>query len=206
MRGHRAWLTATCCAGAIAALIALRPAPDTPPAPTEMAADVRPKPSAWHSGLGGADAQPTLGQPWQLSTDARQGGGSTARLVHEEDATGSGFLRVEGTVAASAAYPWSGAIWMLGKTPMQPVDARARGEILLRLRGDGRRLMLLLLSGEPGSLPQMRWLQTTGDWQTERLALAEFAGADLGRLRAVVLAASLPQGDFRFDLASLSIQ
>lgn len=201
----RTLITALGCLLAIATLVALRPVPDRAPAPTVSAAPSEQPVPVWRSAFAEADSRPSIGQPWQASTDKRQGGGSEARLLHDEDSTGSDFLRVEGSLAPGAAYPCSGAIWMLGETPMQPVDARARGEIVLRLRGDGRRLMLMLLSGEPGSLPQMRWLQTTGDWQTERVALAQFASADLGRLRAVVLAASLPHGDFSFDLASLSI-
>jgi hypothetical protein len=202
----RTLITAVGCLLAVAALIAIRPVPDRAPAPTVSATPSEHAVPAWHSAFAEADSRPSIGQPWQASTDKRQGGGSEARLLHHEDSTGSGFLRVEGSVMPGAAYPWSGAIWMLGETPMQPVDARTRGEIVLRVRGDGRRLMLMLLSGEPGGLPQMRWLDTTGDWQTERLTLAGFPGAELGRLRAVVLAASLPHGDFHFDLASLSIQ
>lgn len=203
---HRTLLAALGSLLAIAGLIALRPSTDTAPVRDTRPSATEQAASPWDSGIGSADARPTLGMPWQLSTDARQGGGSEAQLLREAEASGTRFLRVEGRVMPGAAYPWSGAIWMLGETPMQPVDAQARGEIELRVRGDGRRLMLMLLSGEPGGLPQMRWLDTTGDWQTVRLALAGFPGAELGRLRAVVLAASLPHGDFHFDLASLSIQ
>ncbi|MCK7593550.1 CIA30 family protein [Pseudomarimonas salicorniae] len=200
--GHRALITAAVCAAALAGLILMRPGSR---ADETVAAPPAGETYAWRSHFAEHGLQPPLGQPWQASTDARIGGSSAASLKHATEGE-EGALIVRGEVGSTAMYPWSGAIWLLGEEPMAAVDARAHREVVIRLRGDGRQLMVMLLSGEPGAPPQMRPVPTGPDWQTRRLALADFAGADPGRLRAVAVAASLPAGPFRFELESLSVQ
>lgn len=212
-------LAAVCLVGALGLLL-LRPdkaATSAPHAPQAVATGAAqpaghpplavPSTRPWRrSAFTGGTLLGSAGQPWQASTDARQGGSSTAALAGLEDSSSDGFLRVSGELAAGAAYPWAGAIWMLGATPMQPIDASGMDELVLRVRGDRRGLMLILLSGEPGAGPSMQPLSSENAWQTHRFALSSFTGADLRRLRAVLVAASLPEGEFRFDLDGLVLQ
>jgi hypothetical protein len=206
------WIAILCLLG-LAALLWIGPrrelSPD-PAAPQAASAgivkDSEPAVSAWLSDFADGSLRPGQGQPWQVSTDARRGGSSSATLAGLVEPDSDGFLRVQGEVAIGAAYPWSGAIWMPGESPMAAVDASSHRTLRLRLRGDGRPLMLMLLSGDAGSLPQMRRLETSTAWQEHRLPLTDFHGADLGRLRAVVVAASLPSGPYQFDIDALDIQ
>lgn len=213
-------IAAACLLGVLLLLV-LRPGKEPAGEPQPQGARLSDAPSADHpthgvpapaqakplrSEFSGGELTGSTGQPWQPSTDARQGGSSSAGLVGLVETGSDGLLRVEGRVAGGVAYPWSGAIWMFGDAPMQAIDASELETLTLRFRGDGRPLMLMLLSGEPGALPSMQSLTAEAEWQTRQFELAAFAGADLRRLRAVVVAASLPEGEFRFDLDGLVLE
>ena len=176
---------------------------DRSPTPTKMTgATIAPKLAAltsrFEDGLTASNDQ-----AWMISTDSFMGGTSTASLAVAE-AEGA-FIRVSGVLARGAAYPWAGAMLALDETPMSAVDASALSTLSFRLKGDGRTLSVMLLSGEPGATPSMLQIQSATSWQNYRFPLADFAGADPARLRAVVIAASLPVGDFAFELDDFEI-
>lgn len=145
---------------------------------------------------------------WQPTSDTRMGGSSSVEL---SVLTASGDeprrLRSHGSVVAGTAYPWSGAIRMLGATPMAATDASALGTLTLRLRGDPRELLVMVFSGAEGNgMPAMQRVLVDRDWRTHTLKLADFPGVDAARLRAVAVTASLPAGEFAFEIAEFRLQ
>ncbi len=173
------------------------PAPANPTGAT-LAPKLPPLTSRFEDGLTASNDQ-----VWMISTDSFMGGTSTASLAAAE-AEGA-FMQVSGVLARGAAYPWAGAMLALDETPMSAVDASALTTLSFRLKGDGRTLAVMLLSGEQGGTPNMLQIQSTTNWQDYRFALSDFAGADIARLRAVVIAASLPVGEFAFALDDFEI-
>jgi len=141
----------------------------------------------------------TQGQHWAPSTDTFMGGKSTSILTLESEGNAR-FMRATGAVAIGTAYPWAGAAMLPGDPPMSASNARRLTELSFRLRGDGRELLVMLLSGENSQAPAMQRITSTPGWQTHRFKLADFQGADLSRLRAIAITASLPAGEFAFDL------
>jgi hypothetical protein len=145
---------------------------------------------------------------WQPTSDVRMGGSSTVELAVV--AAGDGErprLRAAGSVVAGTAYPWSGAIRMLGATPMAATDASRLTSLTLRLRGDPRELLVMVFSGAEGNgMPAMQRVLVDRDWRSHTLKLADFPGVDAARLRAVAVTASLPAGEFAFEIAEFRLQ
>src|SRR5690606_9654597 len=91
------------------------------------------------------DDGPPFGR-WVETLDTIQGGSSSATIARiEGGAEGStGALRVHGTVAAGAPYPWAGALFAPGDSAMSPVDLSAVEGFSLRTRGDGKTYRVML--------------------------------------------------------------
>ncbi len=149
---------------------------------------------------------------WMPTSDTMAGGASEARLeALAGGARGSGgALAVRGKLVAGARDPWAGAFFNPGTQMMQAVDARPGAELVLWLRGDGRPVQVLLFSGAQGAAPAARTLPTTPGWVEHRLALEDFPGADLARVRAVAVTATLAPGEtsapVSFDLDEAEIR
>ncbi|MGQ0798513.1 MAG: CIA30 family protein [Pseudomarimonas sp.] len=175
-------------------------------APVAKAADkAGPQLAKVDSPFDGKTMETSQGQLWAPSLDSIIGGKSSAVLALQDEGNTS-FMQVGGTVAIGAPYPWAGAALLVGKPPMSPTDASRLTELSFRLRGDGRKLLVMLLTGNNSQAPAMRRVTSTKEWQTHRLALADFQGADLTRLRAVAITASLPAGEFAFDLDDFELR
>lgn len=154
-----------------------------------------------------ADAFPDAG--WLASTDGLIGGSSTVSLRRVSAGAGgsAGALRLSGQIVADGGWPWAGAIYSPSGKKMQPVDARSATELRFRARGDGREYSVLLLSGaEARAAPATLRLRIGPQWTELRLPLADFAGADLARLRAVGIAAGAPSGRFELDIDDVEIR
>ncbi len=141
------------------------------------------------------------GRYWMATTDSVMGGASTAALT-----PAVGTLQVAGVIASGATYPWSGAALIIGDPPMSASNASNLGTLSFRLRGDGRELLVMLLSGEQMGTPSMQRIPSSSEWQTHQLPLSTFQGADLTRLRAISFAASLPSGEFAFELDDVELR
>jgi hypothetical protein len=88
---------------------------------------------------------------------------------------------------------------------MQALDGSGLRELSFQIRGDGRPVAVLLFTGAQGSRPQVRMVDTGSEWQAVRLPLAEFAGADLARLRAIAITTEV-EGEFVFELDQVEIR
>ena len=176
------------------------------PAPSAVSnVQASPALAAIDSPFSGKALRTTQGQHWAPSIDAFVGGKSTAVLTLESEGDTS-FMRATGAVATGTVYPWAGAALLPGDPPMSAVDASQLTELSFRLRGDGRELLLMLLTGENNQAPAMQRFSSTRDWQTHRFKLADFQGADATRLRAIAITASLPAGEFAFELDDFELQ
>lgn len=179
------------------------------PVPLEFAAATAATlPQGILSGFDGDGLDAAHGIGWVPTSDRMAGGGSDATLARIADgADGSaGALRVSGRIALKAAQPWAGAMYVPAAEMMQPVDARGLSELVFRARGDGRQYAVLVFSGESVGLPAVQSITPGPDWDEVRLALADFAGADLATLRAVAITAGAPEGAFSLDLDAVEIR
>lgn len=146
---------------------------------------------------------------WQPTSDQMMGGHSRVQLTRIGDgaAQSPGALRISGNIAGGSPWPWAGAMFAPGATPMAPVDASALGELQLYARGDGRVYTVMLFSGgNERGMPAMLRIQPTAQWSQLHLRLADFPGTDLAHLRAIAITAAAPPGDFQLDIDDVQIR
>ncbi len=146
---------------------------------------------------------------WLASTDQLIGGSSIVSLRRVSAGAGgsAGALRLSGQIIAEGGWPWAGAIYSPSGKKMQPVDARSATELRFQARGDGREYSVMLLSGaDARAAPATVQRRIGPQWTELRLPLADFAGADLARLRAVGIAAGAPAGRFELDIDEVEIR
>lgn len=146
---------------------------------------------------------------WAPTTDQMAGGASTvAHARIEGGANGSaGALSVAGEIKTGFAFPWSGVIFFPAAQAMQPADLSSRGELVFRVRGDGRRYNALLFSGaSPTAMPAMQGFEAGSEWAEVRLPLSGFAGADLSQVRGIAWTAGQPEGTFAFALDDVELR
>ena len=129
-----------------------------------------------------------------------------AHLALDEHERAAGALRVSGRVHVGGSAVWAGAFFNPGEAMFQARDARARTALVLQARGDGRPLAVMLFSGAEGAAPAVVTVTPGAQWGELRLPLADFPGADLGRLRAIAFTAQAPAGEFHFDLDQVEIR
>lgn len=149
------------------------------------------------------------GMTWLPTSDRVLGGKSGAALSQIAAGAGgsAGAMRVDGTVAAGAQWPWAGVMLNPGSEPMASVNASQWKELVFQVRGDGREYNVMLFSGvEQQMIPSMVKIQPGRQWQEIRLPLSGFAGSDLDRLRAIAITAGMPAGNFRVDIDSVEIR
>ena len=154
------------------------------------------------------DFDADIGSAWVATSDRMAGGQSDAALARlAGGANGSaGALRVSGRVHVGGSAVWAGAFFNPGEAMFQARDARARTALVLQARGDGRPLAVMLFSGAEGAAPAVVTVTPGAQWGELRLPLADFPGADLGRLRAIAFTAQAPAGEFHFDLDQVEIR
>lgn len=153
------------------------------------------------------DSRP--GSGWHGTTDQMIGGRSIARHRRiEPGAAGSaGALAIDGEIVQGAAFPWSGVVFLPGAEPMAAVDLSARRELVFQARGDGREYQVMLLSGPSAQgIPAMRAFVAGAQWSTVRLPLADFAGADLVRVRGIGFAAGAPLGPYALTIDEVELK
>jgi len=177
----------------------------------EAGATTTPALAALHSRFEQDGLQASHGLAWSANTDQMMGGRSVVRLQRRTQVNAANdhdaWLEVSGTLTHGAPYPWAGAMLAVRASSMEPADARALSEIRLRLRGTPRPLMVMLIAGDmQGGVPPMQRIEISAEWREYRLPLADFAGADLQRLRGVAITAGLPVGDFTFELDDFELR
>lgn len=143
-----------------------------------------------------------FGFGWQVTTDAMNGGASTADLAVED-----GALVVRGETRAGFAFPWGGAIWFLGPQPMQALDFAGRSVLRFRTRGDGRTYTVMLFgAGAAATVPPTVPFVAGSEWAVVEIPLESFAIADPSIIAGLAFVAQAPLGSFAFELDDVEIR
>ena len=143
-----------------------------------------------------------FGFGWQVTTDAMNGGASTAELAVE-----AGALVVRGETKAGFAFPWAGAIWFTGPQPMQAVDFSGRTTLRFRTRGDGRSYAVMLFgAGAAATVPPMVPFVAGPEWAVIEIPLDSFATANSSIIAGLAFVAQAPLGSFTFELDDVEIR
>lgn len=143
-----------------------------------------------------------FGSGWQVTTDAMNGGASTAELAVE-----AGALVVRGETKAGSPFPWAGAIWFLGAQPMQAVDFSGRSVLRFRARGDGRGYTVMLFGAEiAATAPPAVPFVAGPEWAVIEIPLESFATADPSIIAGLAFVAQAPLGSFTFELDDVEVR
>jgi imidazolonepropionase-like amidohydrolase len=152
--------------------------------------------------------QSRFGAGWMVSTDQMAGGKSVARLeIVPGGAEGSkNALRVTGEVTPGFAYPWSGAMFSPGPTPMAPVNLSARKAIQFWAKGDGQTYQVMIFTQRLGYRPATQTFAAEPEWKQFTLAFAGFGDLDGSDIMAIVWSAGPKTGAFAFELDNVRMQ
>lgn len=143
-----------------------------------------------------------FGSGWQVTTDAMNGGASTAELAVE-----AGALVVRGETKAGFPFPWAGAIWYTGPQPMQAADFSGRSVLRFRTRGDGRSYTVMLFGADiAATVPPMVPFVAGPEWAVIEIPLESFATADPTIIAGLAFVAQAPLGSFTLELDDVEIR
>lgn len=193
---------------AAAATDAASAATDTP-AP-EAPVGVKAPEVAVIANFDGGTAVAAYGIGWQAAGDDMRGGNSRAmqRLVEGGASASAGALEVTGEVGNAIQYPFAGTMFFPQAPVMQGLmDYSGKKTLSFQVRGDGRRYVLLVISGvDTGGIPLMYDFATGPEWREVKLELAEFGAADFKRVRAIGVGTMGPVGPFQFQIDSVRVE
>jgi beta-glucosidase len=178
-----------------------RPVPPPPPAGSE---------SELVSNFDDLKVAATYGS-WMGGGDSMNGGKSTASLqvVQPGADNTKGALQVSGEVIAGQPFPWAGALYSPGPTPMQPVNLSAKKTISFWAKGDGKTYTLVVLtetrSGNSGEMPAMTTFAAGPEWKKYTFPFSTFEtdGSDLSGLGFVH---AQEPGRFQFEIDQFEIK
>jgi hypothetical protein len=86
------------------------------------------------------------------------------------------------------------------------MDYSARKTLSFQVRGDGKRYMLLVISGvNADGIPLMYDFETGPQWREVRLDLADFGAADFKRVRAIGVG-TMTAGAFRLQIDDVRLE
>ncbi|HEY0037230.1 MAG TPA: CIA30 family protein [Longimicrobium sp.] len=166
--------------------------------------------AGWIARFDGGPLRAESGAGWEISTDSRAGGRSTAQMgLAEGGAEGTGgALAVSGTVDPGLPYAWAGASYSPGPARYAPADLSTRTELVFWARGDGRTYRVMMLSGAPDGreIRSEQRFATSPEWSLVRIPLAGMRGANLAEVRAITFAAGPEPGAFSFAIDQLQLR
>lgn len=146
-----------------------------------------------------------VGAGWGPSHDGMMGGSSTVKLALLPDAAaGQAGVAVDATVAAGFPYPWAGVAFMPGARPMQAADLSAAKLIRFRVRGDGQRYQLMMMSTgvtTPATVP----FTAGADWTEVTVPFSQFPGIDPAALTMIGFNAGPKPGGYKFAIADVRL-
>jgi len=150
----------------------------------------------------------TYGSGWENSTDDIVGGTSTVVVqAGEEGAEGTAHhLSVAGEVGSGFSFPWAGAMFYPGATPMAPVDLSAASELAFWAKGQPGTYRVMFFCQAMGPMPTQQTFQVTGEWQQFVLAFEDFRGLDASGLTGILWSGGPALGPFQFEIDQIEIR
>ena len=146
-----------------------------------------------------------FGTGWGPSHDGMMGGSSSVTLqVLPGAADGQDAVAVNAKVATGFPYPWAGLAFAPGVGPMQPANLGAVKRIAFRVRGDGGRYAVNMMSrgaAIPASVP----FTASAEWQDVSIPLAGVSGIDPSVLTMIGFSAGPQPGNYRFEIADVRL-
>jgi len=141
-----------------------------------------------------------IGMGWVPSTDQFAGGKSTVELKVREPGT----VAVNAKVVPGFAYPWAGLAFMPGAQIMQPADLRGAKVLRFRVKGDGRRYNVAVLSSGI-TIPVNQGFEASAEWKEVALPFDGFKGIDFGAVTMIAFNAGPVVGDYQFQIADVRL-
>ncbi|MCP2007708.1 CIA30 family protein [Duganella violaceipulchra] len=146
-----------------------------------------------------------FGIGWMPSTDQFAGGKSIVELkVEEAGVDGQRALAVTAKVQPGFAYPWAGLAFMPGTQMMQPADLRGAKVLRFRVKGDGQRYGVGILSSGL-QIPVSQSFETSGEWKEVVLPFDRFKGIDFGAVTMIAFNAGPKLGEYQFQIADVRL-
>lgn len=146
-----------------------------------------------------------LGIGWMASDDRMMGGRSSVKLDTQADAaSGHAAIAIDAKVESGFAFPWAGVAWMPGAQPMQPADLSAARSVAFRVRGDGQRYQVMVMS-KGSSVPGYVGFDAGSDWKEVKIPLSQFAGFDPSAVLMLGFNAGPQPGNYHFEIADVRL-
>lgn len=145
-----------------------------------------------------------FGMGWGASYDSMMGGKSSATLEVVPGEGGQDAVAVTAKIVPGFPYPWAGLYFAPGEQRMQPANLSAAKELRFRVRGDGGRYAVSMMSQGvtiPATVPFVAGAQ----WQEVVVPMASFPGVDTGLLTMIGFNAGPAPGDYRFEIADVRL-
>jgi hypothetical protein len=117
-----------------------------------------------------------------------------------------GALQVTGEVMAGFAYPWSGAMFSPGATPMAPANLSSKKSIQFWAKGDGQTYRIMIFATRLGFQPAAQTFIAGPEWKQFTMPIASFGGLDGSDLMAIVWAAGPKTGAYSLWLDNVRLQ
>ncbi len=145
---------------------------------------------------------------WIVTTDAENGGKSTGSMqVVEGGANNSkGALRVTGEIVAGGPFPWSGAMFVPGSSPMDAVNLSSKKTISFWAKGDGKNYVIAVMTeANSGGMPAIQPFVAGPEWKQYSFAMSAFQteGTDV---RGLVFVRGGEPGKFEFEIDQVEIK
>ncbi|KQV53799.1 MULTISPECIES: CIA30 family protein [unclassified Duganella] len=141
-----------------------------------------------------------FGAGWMPSNDAILGGKSSVQVDYVDDAA----VSVKASVQPGFAFPWAGLAFMPGTSPMAAADLSAVKVLRFRVKGDGKRYAVAIMS-RAGQIPVSMPFEAAADWQEVSLPLAGFKGIDTSAITMIAFNAGPQTGDYRFQISDVRL-
>ena len=148
------------------------------------------------------------GTGWEVLTDRRIGGSSTASfsVCHHGPDEVRWSLNISGELIPTIASPWAGIMFNPGPERLRAVDLSAWDGIQFAIRGDGRTCGLLVFLASRGRLGAPSVPVTSGPtWATHRFAWRDFDESDGHDVQGILVAATGSEGPFELQISDVRL-
>lgn len=152
-------------------------------------------------------ASARYGAGWQTSTDSMMGGKSSVEMAVVTDGETGQALRVTGELAEGFPFPWAGAMFFPGASPMVPVDLSATSELRFRARSAGMAtLRVMFFAQSLGRMPGEKRVEVGPEWREIRIPFADVPGLDAAGMSGLLFSGGPGLGEFSFLLDDIELR